>query len=526
MAVKGKVLWLAGVPFVLLLLAGLVAYLAYFGVQDTSGRSVVFPNGSRLTVLGASLNGRPFTTDKPWQSALRRWLPAKWRGWLPELYSVAQGDRNVPETMGSNSLAVWFTYVDARGSNMSPWISSLGAGVPSPTPGSWMFIAAEAADGFRFGPLEHSDESLVAAGGRNLWVNRLWLEHFPRRQREFELEFFDGDKHPMGSVSVPNAANGPFPEWTPERLPIVRTNEPLVVTLQSLEESGKASRRTPFDFGRGSDQTRWAESPTMGIVVQFRLQTTDPDWEQAYIPGSRVQWSDATGNADAPLDNGEKAWKLYVEFRRSNPTHYAEAERLVLSGLTIPEPGTVQVLTNEFERLGRKFKLSFLAAAGTLAITNASSKAAPGGGALRNSTARSIGTVLKYGLRGGNVAYSGPNPNPRTPGFVAGTGVHMLTMTRPFFLLEASPLGPLEAVRFHVFASDGEELLPQGLPETVVYGSQRFSARSTNAPENDIYVIEFAKTNITGTISLEIALDRARTFEFFIDPKEVKRAAK
>lgn len=71
MAFRTKVLWWTGVPWALLLLAGAVAYLS---VHGKASRTVVFPNGSRLTVLGTSLDGQTFSTEKPWQATVRRWL--------------------------------------------------------------------------------------------------------------------------------------------------------------------------------------------------------------------------------------------------------------------------------------------------------------------------------------------------------------------------------------------------------------------------------------------------------------------
>jgi hypothetical protein len=518
MAFRMKVVWWTGVPVVLLLLAGALAYTAYLSLQASAACTVVFPNGSRLTVLGTSLWGQPFTTQKPWQTPLQRWLPAKWHSWLPQPFTAPRGGVG---SMYSNSLAVWFTYVDARGSNVSARIGSgSGFAILRPTPGSWTFIAAEAADGFRFGPVGGSDPSVVAVGPRGLHLNRLFLDHYPRRQREFDLLFFDADKHLMGSVRVPSPVKGSFPEWTPERLPIVRTNGPLVITLQSLVDAKLAPRRTPFDSGRGPDQHRWSESRTMGIVAQFRLQTADPDWQQAYLAGSEGHWSDATGNLQGPLDDGENAWKLSVAFRRSELSHYPETERLVVSGFSAPQPGEVQVLTNEFEQLGIKFKLRFLAAAGTLAITNTSIMGFGGGDSLRSPPSTSSAVVLRYGRNGGNVAYSGPEANPATPGFLAGEELQMWTMTRPFFVLEAGPQDPLEVIRFRVVASDGQELLPYTRASTVLERGSR------SAPKNVAHVVELDRTNVTGTFSLEVILDRARTFEFFVNPKDVKRAAK
>ena len=120
MADKGKVVPWVIVPLALLLLAAMLTAVLCLSARNSPRRTIKLPDGSRLAVLGASLGNQPFTTDKPWQKGLRRWLPTNLQGWLPVPFSsTPRWSADELPTMASNSLAVWFTYVNAKGANVT-----------------------------------------------------------------------------------------------------------------------------------------------------------------------------------------------------------------------------------------------------------------------------------------------------------------------------------------------------------------------------------------------------------------------
>jgi hypothetical protein len=215
-----KRIFLLRIAVVLALLAlsavlGILAGLAFHAARGSPRNAVVLADGSRFTLLGTSAGDQPFTTEKPWQKAARRWLPRQWQSWLPDVISSGGGGN-------SNTLMVYFTLVDANGANVTslPWTS----------------FAAFSDDGFQF---PASGGYGTSSSGR-MTVCQIYLSAFPRRQSEFDLRFMDRNGQVVGSIRVQNPLRWPFPEWTPERLPVSRTNGPLVVTLESITERSNA----------------------------------------------------------------------------------------------------------------------------------------------------------------------------------------------------------------------------------------------------------------------------------------------
>lgn len=440
---KKRYLMLAVVLPALLVGAGWLAALMINAAREGRQWAVVLADGSRLTLLGMAVGSQPFTTEKPWHKTARRWLPRPWQGWLPDpASSTGSGD--------SNSLTVFFTLTGPQ-----------GAVVPS-VPWSWFEATAD--DGSRF-PVSGGGGSFSAGRTR---VQTIVLRAFPRRQTEFDLHFFDNNWLPVGSIRLPNPIRGPFPEWTPERLPVCRTNGPLVVTLESLTERTNAA--PPY--------SSWTS-------IKWRMETTDPLWRGA--KPRYQEWSDATGNRGGRLAWDERAWKLELPFQRPDGTNYLDAEKFVLPGITLPGPGTFQLFTNEFERLGVKFKVRCLAGAGTLMITNGTGfgmNPLTGSGGGWGSTSDGRGTIESW------------------------------SSLKPFFLIEASEPGALDELRFLVVGSDGKEL---PLESNGWYGSAKGGRR---------YQQRFYTTNTTDTFALEGIVSRARLIEFVIDPAEIRRAGK
>jgi hypothetical protein len=433
-------LFLIVVATALLIALGWFAALTFKAVRASRPQTVVLADGSRFTLLGVSAGDQPFTTEKPWQKSVRRVLPRQWHSWLPDVISA-------PGSGSSNSLIVWFTLLDAKGANVS-----------SPP---WTWLAPIGEDGFRWPP---SGGSGTRGAGR-IVVHTAWLDAFPRRQAEFDVRLLDNNGLLVGTIRVANPFRGPFTEWKPEQLPITRTNGPLTVTLESLSEHTNPS---PTYSG-------W-------ISAEWKMETTDPLWRGA--KPSYQQWSDATGNRGGRLSYQEGAWKLELPFRRPNPANYLETEKFTLRDLSVPEPGTFQVLTNEIERLGVKFKIRCLVGAGTLAITN---------GTNFGMLARPPGSGWS------TTTYEGDT-------------IETWASLKPFFLIETSRPDPLDDLRFSLAGSDGRNLPLES------------SGWSGSAGGGRRYQQKFDATNGVSSVTLEGIVSYARLVEFIVSPAEVRRA--
>lgn len=296
-------------------------------------------------------------------------------------------------------------------------------------------------------------------------VHDLILTAFPRRQKTFELQFFGAHMRRLGSIRVANPIKGPFPDWKPEALPITRTNGPLVVTLQSLSEH--SNRFEPYN--------PW-------ISAKWNLQSSEPLWQGAK-PTSE-EWFDATGNRGGMLSYDEHAWKLQLPFRRPDSGNYLPEEKFRMNQVNIPLPGTVQVLTNQFERLGVGFTIRCLAGVGTLVISNRTNFR------MTSSTA-SAGASWSTSSNGRLTTESFSTP-------------------KPFFLVETTNASDLDQLRFRVLDQTGKDL--SAAPNN--YSGS--AGKST-------YQVTFDATNIDGAISLETIVSRARLLEFIIDPAEIRR---
>ena len=327
----------------LLALTGLLACLIVNSVHESRRATVLFPDGSRFTLVATLVGGQEMWLAKPWRNLVRnlvlRFLPSKRYSLPSSYYAFTCG------CGGSNDLTVCFTLVDATGTNLdfSPFE---------------VLAVPVADDNFEFAPARETAQ--CGHDERGAEVHAFVLKAFPRRQADFALQFHriidpmiyvdpdtgqdvTNETPPLAfSIRVRNPFRGTFPQWTPQRLPVTRTNGPLKVTLH--------------------DVVNHRASPTNAAFLswQWKMETTDRLWQHALsdhqqwsdVTGNRVE-SDATNNLADSLDDKERAWKLRLEFQRDDPADYSASEKFDLPGLTLPGPGTFQVLTNEFERLAR-----------------------------------------------------------------------------------------------------------------------------------------------------------------------------
>src|SRR6185295_17718913 len=166
-------------------------------------------------------------------------------------------------------------------------------------------------------------------------------------------------------------------------------------------------------------------------------------------------------------------------------TNYSDDEKFSVTNLVVPEPDTLQLFNQEFERQGVKFKILCLAGAGTLSITNGTNF-----GIIPNRP----GSSVSWSSEG-----NGRN------------SVETWASMKPFFLIESSLPDPQDDIRFRLIGSDGKDI---PLESSGWYG------RSGGGRK---YQQRFDATNDVSSISLEVIVSRARPVEFVIDPAEVRR---
>jgi hypothetical protein len=305
-----------------LALAGLV-YLALTGAFATR-QGVKLSDGSTLFLEQVDFGKEHrFAVGTVRFNRLRSRLPSFLRSLLPSGYETKY-------TTPIDVLVPWFSRQDARGA----WTNADCCGTE-------LRIVDEHGCVF-----VQRSRSYARLGDISLWYTR--LSAFPRRARQFKLVLQDGTNEVSFTVKRPPA----FPEqsWTPEPLPISRTNEGLVVTLQQISigrDSGGVTYAAPeFTLAENGRPTkRW----TLGQTTYF----------------------DPLGNSSSSmLCPFEPVWKLQAQFRRTPEAPFATNDIWTLPDLTLPQPGTALTLNLTNRLRGATLELYGLSGAGEFVYSN------------------------------------------------------------------------------------------------------------------------------------------------------------
>jgi hypothetical protein len=306
--------------------------------------------------------------------------------------------------------------------------------------------------------------SSCSSGSGPEMIYGLMLNNLPRRQKDFEFRFL-GPTNLLASFNVPTPAQAPFTEWTPNRLPITQTNGPLTVTLESLAEAGANGYRS--------------------LNAQWKVVSSDPLWKNAK-PGW-ISVSDATGNEGSFLYPGEPAWKLTTLVHRPNPEDFTDAEKFTLSGLKVPAPGEITSINQSRTAAGVKIDVELLSAVGRLSVTNG------------------LPPVLAPNPIGGSSGGSGSDGT---------THYRYWTSEHPALLIHAAGIGPDDELRCIFRGPNGEEFKTEN------------SGYETDASGRREYLLKAAGPITTETLSLEVFVSRPLKFEFMVDPKVIRAAAR
>jgi len=309
--------------FPFLVIGGVVAFVS-FRRSEVKTRMVAFPDGAVVEVLGAVRSGSSFSSDRSWQSVLRRTLPARWHGVLPPVSTLTCGSGN------TNHLIVFF-------------------GLTAPVPWSWLVAVDE--DGFRYPMAGGSCSSSSSART----IHGVTLYGFPRRQKSFWLEFMDGERKVIARARIANPLPVPPVEslWQAQPLPTTQTNRELALTLVSAREG----------------TNKWASF----LHPKWQTQPFDPRWENTRMGYLRV--FDPVGNEGGFLSRKEKVWQLDVTFHRAEWESFDVFERMVVTNLAVPTPGAMIPVDQVQDCAGARVTVEGLYGMGTLYITNGAERA-------------------------------------------------------------------------------------------------------------------------------------------------------
>ncbi|MBL9170085.1 MAG: sigma-70 family RNA polymerase sigma factor [Verrucomicrobiales bacterium] len=188
------------------------------------------------------------------------------------------------------------------------------------------------------------------------------LDAFPRRGGRLRLGFLyenaQGAWQLATELSITNPVTGPFAEWVPESLPILRTNADLSLRLTSFATNAQGV------LNPATSTPKWSAFPTTQWVLDAqRLSGSGMPWAirsveisdatgNEWSPMELATWSEPNGPAGARLHaamigalwSSEPAWQLRFELSRTND--YAPAELIVWKGFQIPRPEQVIKLSD------------------------------------------------------------------------------------------------------------------------------------------------------------------------------------
>lgn len=428
-----RVLLVVGVAFVCALV--LILQTIRHGREQSS---TLLPGGTQLELLACLPGGKEFTTDPPWTRIARRLLPNRFTGWLPQsVAGYCGGDTNtavvyVRTTATTGALA-----------NEQPW------------------SRYRAADDNGHNYAEESSYCTMGST-TNSRIYGLCLRSFPKRQKEFSFALLDPQGKVLASLRVPNPVSGPFPSWQGEPMPQARTNGPVTLTLQKI---GRINTSEGIRY-----QPDW------------RVESSDPKWFQ----GRPYFWEylDATGNSGPSLSETEPAWKLRPRLYRERFEDFGPEERLWLTNITVPAPGTFVQIDRSAMCRDVLVRVRGFAGPSKLYLTNN----------VHWHVEPTVGNVMS-----------------RSSSSSSGTSLDCWQYSEPFLIVEVNGASPHDRLKTRIVDQDGKEQPVRDLGWHG-RGGGNIQVASFSIPANP------ALTNV----SIAIHLSRPLEFEFTIDPRHIQ----
>lgn len=460
---------LGGIVLALLGL-GIATRLAWRASDAVAALPVVrFPNGAELRVLGVSAGTNSFRYDPLHWRIARRLLPEKWRSRIPPGWS------NHTYSLSSNS--VYIHILRTKGS----------FGYPS--------IAALDETGFR----------LPRGGG---WSNRDFsssaLQVFPRRLKKFRVTIYDATQE-YGTITIRNPFYRKYEVWTPDPMPVTRTNGPVALTLMGLK-----LKTMPIE---------------MLVHPEATIQSTDPYWAQATLFPWAIRLEDATGNSIGwhALSPAERAWRVHPRLYRTNLEAFAPHELLTCSNVPVPAAGQSVVLGKRAELGEVLVSLRYFSGPGSVAVTNIDAVSARSLPAAVESDWRLIEspTSPPPGHHTGGGSSSAGHSENRYEEETKSHGVY--GQNRPFVLVGAYGMQPGDEL--FVGASRGADNAAwkaspfPAFPSTVLHES-RWSPRMSDLGRDRFYYVPLDIPEGVTHVSLHVAVSRPLQFAFTVKPPQ------
>jgi hypothetical protein len=461
-------LWImAALAIIAAILTMMAAAALVGGARGRTALSRRLPDGTMLR-LDAVTYGRQHSYEPGF------FRLSRWRSWLPFLpWSPVFEERTEDD-----ALVFWMSRRSASGRFLGfEW---------------WDSFAAVDRHGCRFfgdGQLHMSEaspggtSSSSVGGGRlaptsprdGMVVGYCLLQPFPRREPTVRLRIYGDNPQPVAEYTVPNPAPGPYPNWTPEPLPITKRDGDLAITLTRLQLHIPRGR-PPADFVGDYGETEFHFAQNGRLTKEWEV--SDP------------VLLDATGNAchlhQISLCPHETAWKLRARFFRNPRARFTPQETCTLTNIPAPDPGSVRLLGGSTRLQGVNLQPLAIAAAGTVSYTNGVPR-----------MAQPADPRARSGSRGFSVSTSGSN---------SGT------------VVETSSEFPHVAVR--------TSLVPDGWRLTVRAVDDRGRVTPGEFPSvgDDIRFFNLDLPPNSRRLTLTFALHRARTAEFLVRPPRPQKS--
>ena len=298
----------------------------------------------------------------------------------------------------------------------------------------------------------------------------LTLCPFPRRDPILHFRCYEENHdQPILELRVPNPGFEPFfVEWSPEELPITKSQGPLTVTL----------KRGPQDSFVNYLQAE-----------DIEISSADKSWTEI-----RPQWnawmSDATGNRSRNLSGlspFEPAWKLTLKIHRDPSASFTEDEVWRTELFPVPADLSVTKLDLRHVAAGIELRAPFVSSAGSV---------------------EEIGGALSV--------------TPSTDSYLGGASVRRgrdqfaafgcIDSSRPFIYV------------IHAALDEATELILTVRDQT---GRKISRENSTHFESNGVHtrILQFIPTEETKEVRLEAIVNRGLTFEFFVKPHKPDKVA-
>lgn len=425
-----------GIVFVLLLLLVAVVGLM-LASKPQRFPSVVLKDGRVIEVLGTTLGSEHKFKESPVRNLVHALAPNPMKKMLGPNFNSSFG-------FGGDGLGLWLMCFD-------PATGQYGTG--------GLKIVALDEDGCEF---EANAYGGTSDGYYSATVYN--LSAFPRRQERFVCrvsKIVNGTPEVQGEIAVDNPVLTRCADWTPEPLPVTKTNGPVAVRLNSYE--------------RGT-------GPNLTILENGQVT---PSWELR-----DAEYEDATGNHGQTLCRREAAWKYRGNLFRNHHATFASNEIWTLSKIRLPAPGTLAMAGTTNTLSGTQLKVSYLAGAGAYVLSNDVCTSA-----------------VAWGL---GLSHYVSSMNGRKDG--VDVRVHNIAFEKPFVAIEHPYLG--RDTELMLRASKGGEVVATG----------RFSAGLDGKYFYELALLVADRSwETNGLVDLDVIVQRARPIEFFVSPDQPEK---